>query len=56
MTLEEILRDFRQRLAPCYPAGEINGMEMTMLDNVLNYSRVDAILHISCVTPLSIIV
>ena len=45
MTLEEILRDFRQRLAPCYPAGEINGMEMAMLDNVLNYSRVDAILH-----------
>ena len=45
MTLTEILHNFRHRLASCYPPGEINGMEMAMLDNLLNYSRVDAILH-----------
>ena len=45
MTLKEILRNFRQRLTPYYPAGEIEGIEMAALDNELNYSRVDAILH-----------
>lgn len=45
MTLTEILRNFRQKLASHYPTGEINGMEMAVLDNLLNYNRVDAILH-----------
>ncbi len=44
-TLREILHNLRLRLAPHYSQGEIEGIELAMLDQLLNYSRVDAILH-----------
>lgn len=50
-TLKEILAQFRQSLADTYPPGEIGGMELAILDRLLNYSRVDAILHYGTEMP-----
>ncbi len=51
ITLKEILNSFRRQLAAHYPAGEIDGMELIMLDHELGYSRVDAILHSDSTMP-----
>lgn len=50
-TLREILLDFRQKLSPAFTRGEIDGIEMAILENLLNYSRVDAILHADSPMP-----
>ncbi len=45
ITLKDILQNFKRQLATHYPAGEIDGMVLIMLDHELGYSRIDAILH-----------
>lgn len=45
MTLKKILSDFKQRLDTAYSPGEIKGIEMAVLENILGYTTVDAIMH-----------
>ena len=51
MTLKKILSDFKQRLGTAYSPGEIKGIEMAVLENILGYTTVDAIMHDNDETP-----
>lgn len=43
--LKDIIAEFKTELTPFYPKGEIDGMKLAVLDNLLHYSQVDMILH-----------
>ena len=49
--LKDVITHFKRELAPYYPKGEIEGMKLAVLDNLLHYSQVDMILHANDEVP-----